>query len=117
MCQRTVEHHLLLWFEAPLEALQAFGHLEAGAQSNFLLPVAKKRILSRSLPDFDERICCPVVFFCRLWRVSGRHLITSPALRLVCKFFCAILRFVRGVGRMYQNAVSHMMRMGRVTYL
>ena len=56
MCQRTVEHHLLLWFEARLEALQAFGHLEAGAQSNFLLPVAKNRILSRSLPAFDERI-------------------------------------------------------------
>lgn len=56
-------------------------------------------------------------FFCRVWRVSGRHLITSPSLRLVCKFFWAILRFVRGVGRMYQNAVSHMMRMGRQSHI
>ena len=25
--------------------------------------------------------------------------------------------FLRGVGRMYQNAVSHMMRMGRESYI
>lgn len=59
----------------------------------------------------------PVVFFLQAMEGFGPAFDHQPCSEAGCKFFWAILRFVRGVGRMYQNAVSHMMRMGRESFI